>query len=42
MALKDQKARLFDALMDDPGSAFGSALSADDIRGLLEADRGSF
>jgi SNF2 family DNA or RNA helicase len=36
MALKDQKARLFDALMDDPGSAFGSALSADDIRGLLE------
>jgi superfamily II DNA or RNA helicase len=37
MALKDQKARLFDALMDDPGSAFGSALSADDIRGLLES-----
>jgi superfamily II DNA or RNA helicase len=36
LALKDQKARLFDALMDDPGAAFGSALSADDIRGLLE------
>ncbi|MFF1877747.1 DEAD/DEAH box helicase [Leifsonia sp. NPDC058230] len=36
LALKDQKARLFDALMDDPAAAFGSALTADDIRGLLE------
>ncbi|MFF1571976.1 DEAD/DEAH box helicase [Leifsonia sp. NPDC058292] len=36
MALKDQKAQLFDALMDDPSGAFGAALSADDIRGLLD------
>jgi superfamily II DNA or RNA helicase len=37
MALKDKKAQLFDALMDDPGGAFGAALSADDIRGLLDS-----
>jgi superfamily II DNA or RNA helicase len=36
MALKDKKAQLFDALMDDPGGAFGASLSADDIRGLLD------
>ena len=36
MALKDQKAKLFDAVMDD-GAVFSSALTADDIRGLLEA-----
>ena len=34
MALKQRKARLFDAVIDDDG-AFGAALSADDIRGLL-------
>ena len=36
MALKDQKSRLFDAVMDDD-AVFSSALTADDIRGLLEA-----
>lgn len=36
MALKDRKARLFEALMDDPGGALGGTLSADDIRGLLD------
>ena len=36
MALKEQKAKLFDAVMDD-GAVFSSALTADDIRGLLEA-----
>jgi len=36
MALKDQKSRLFDAVMDDD-AVFSSTLTADDIRGLLEA-----
>jgi superfamily II DNA or RNA helicase len=36
MALKAQKAALFDAVMDDD-AVFSSALTADDIRGLLEA-----
>jgi len=36
MALKERKARLFEALMDDPGGAFDASFSADDIRGLLE------
>jgi superfamily II DNA or RNA helicase len=36
MALKEQKSRLFDAVMDDD-AVFSSALTADDIRGLLEA-----
>ncbi len=35
MALKEQKAKLFDAVMHDNDAAFGSALTADDIRGLL-------
>jgi superfamily II DNA or RNA helicase len=35
MALKAQKAKLFDAIMDDD-AVFSSALTADDIRGLLE------
>jgi len=35
MALKEQKARLFDAVIDDD-AVFSSTLSADDIRGLLE------
>jgi superfamily II DNA or RNA helicase len=35
MALKEQKSRLFDAVMDDD-AVFSSALTADDIRGLLE------
>ncbi|BDZ47168.1 DEAD/DEAH box helicase [Naasia aerilata] len=35
MALKEQKARLFDAVIDDD-AVFSSALSAEDIRGLLE------
>ncbi len=34
MALKEQKARLFDAVIDDD-EMFSSALTADDIRGLL-------
>ncbi|GAA4668569.1 DEAD/DEAH box helicase [Frondihabitans cladoniiphilus] len=37
MALQQQKAQLFDAVMDDDEAAFGTALTADDIRGLLEA-----
>ncbi|MFJ8894969.1 SNF2-related protein [Leifsonia sp. NPDC102414] len=37
MALKERKARLFEALMDDPGGAFDGTLSADDIRGLLDS-----
>jgi len=37
MALKDKKAQLFDALMDDSGGAFDASLSADDIRGLLDS-----
>jgi superfamily II DNA or RNA helicase len=35
MALKEQKSRLFDAVMDDD-AVFSSTLTADDIRGLLE------
>ena len=35
MALRDRKARLFDAVMDDDG-VFSDALTADDIRGLLD------
>ena len=35
MALKEQKSRLFDAVMDDD-AVFSSALTAEDIRGLLE------
>ncbi len=35
MALRDGKAALFDAVMDD-SAAFGGALTADDIRGLLD------
>ena len=35
MALKAQKSLLFDAVMDDD-AAFSTALTADDIRGLLE------
>jgi len=35
MALKEQKAKLFNAVMDDD-AVFSSALTADDIRGLLE------
>ena len=34
MALKARKAELFASVIDD-GNAFGSALTADDIRGLL-------
>jgi SNF2 family DNA or RNA helicase len=36
MALKEQKARLFDAVLDDD-AVFSSALTAEDIRGLLES-----
>ena len=35
MALKEKKAKLFDAVMDDD-AVFSSALTADDIRGLLD------
>ncbi len=35
MALKAQKAKLFNAVMDDD-AVFSSALTADDVRGLLE------
>jgi len=35
MALKEQKARLFDAVLDDD-AVFSSSLTADDIRALLE------
>ncbi len=35
MALKEQKSRLFDAVIDDE-QAFASSLSAEDIRGLIE------
>jgi SNF2 family DNA or RNA helicase len=34
MELKARKQQLFSSVMDDDG-AFGSALTADDIRGLL-------
>ncbi len=37
MSLQQRKARLFHAVMDDD-ALFGRALSADDIRGLFEAD----
>ncbi|HEV7184016.1 MAG TPA: DEAD/DEAH box helicase [Leifsonia sp.] len=37
LALQEQKARLFDALMDDHGGAFGTELTGDDIRALLES-----
>ncbi len=36
MALKERKARLFDAVLSDDAGAFAGALGADDIRGLLE------
>jgi superfamily II DNA or RNA helicase len=36
MALKERKAKLFNSVMDDD-AVFSSALTADDIRGLLEA-----
>jgi superfamily II DNA or RNA helicase len=36
MALKEKKARLFSSMMDDD-AVFSSALTADDIRGLLDA-----
>ena len=36
MALKAKKAKLFSQVMDDGSGAFSSALSADDIRGLLD------
>jgi superfamily II DNA or RNA helicase len=36
MALKEQKAKLFDAVMHDNDAAFGAQISAEDIRGLLE------
>ena len=36
MALRDRKAELFDAVMDDD-AVFSSTLTADDIRGLLES-----
>jgi SNF2 family DNA or RNA helicase len=36
MALRDRKAALFDAVMDDD-AMFSTALTAEDIRGLLEA-----
>jgi SNF2 family DNA or RNA helicase len=35
MALKDRKAKLFSSVMDDD-AAFSSALTADDIRGLID------
>jgi hypothetical protein len=41
MALNARKAKLFTSVIDD-GNAFGSAVTADDIRGLLadlRADR---
>lgn len=36
MALKERKARLFDAVLSDDAGAFAGALGAEDIRGLLE------
>jgi len=36
MALKERKARLFDAVLSDDAGAFAGALGADEIRGLLE------
>ena len=36
MALKEQKSRLFDAVLDDD-AVFSTSLTADDIRGLLES-----
>lgn len=37
MALKERKARLFDAVLSDDAEAFAGTLGAEDIRGLLEA-----
>ncbi|WP_318842952.1 DEAD/DEAH box helicase [Myceligenerans pegani] len=36
MALKERKAKLFDAVLNDDDGAFAGGLSAEDIRGLLE------
>ncbi|ARC56971.1 RNA polymerase-associated protein RapA [Frondihabitans sp. 762G35] len=36
MALQQSKAKLADSLLDDDEAAFGSLLSADDLRGLFE------
>jgi SNF2 family DNA or RNA helicase len=36
LALQAQKSQLFDAVMDDD-AVFSAALTADDIRGLLDA-----
>jgi SNF2 family DNA or RNA helicase len=36
MALKERKARLFDAVLSDDAGAFAGALGVEDIRGLLE------
>ncbi|WP_369370312.1 SNF2-related protein [Promicromonospora sp. Populi] len=36
MALKERKARLFDAVLSDDAGAFAGALGVDEIRGLLE------
>ncbi|MEU4361009.1 DEAD/DEAH box helicase [Promicromonospora sp. NPDC023987] len=36
MALKERKARLFDAVLSDDAGAFAGALGAEEIRGLLE------
>jgi len=36
MALKQRKAQLFNAVLDDDTGAFAQALAADDIRGLFE------
>jgi superfamily II DNA or RNA helicase len=37
MALKEQKAKLFTSVMDDDEAVFSGSLTADDIRGLLDA-----
>lgn len=36
LKLKEQKAQLFDAVMDDDEAAFSASLTSDDIRALLE------
>ncbi len=36
MALRDRKAKLFDAVMNDDDALFGASLTAEDIRGLIE------
>ncbi|MDR0990944.1 MAG: DEAD/DEAH box helicase [Propionibacteriaceae bacterium] len=38
MALKERKAELFQALLNDDEGSFSTSLSADDIRSLLETD----